>query len=141
MNGCVSMSNTAAKCDGSNLGLDISFAVGSNSGCGARQLSNAALQDPYNSLKSNIPPNPCAPPSSQEEDTKHGNSYTVANPLNNLTGPISLRTDRPNFMCGDQILTADVTINTPFGHSPLLVVHTAQPHPTRHQLTISNLSP
>jgi Flp pilus assembly protein TadG len=138
MNGCDSMSNTAAQCNGSNLGLDISFAVGSNSGCGAKQLSNAALQDPYNSLKSNIPPNPCAPPSSQEEDTKHGNSYTVANPLNNLTGPISLRADRPNFMCGDQILTGDVTINTPVGQSAVLVVENGQLDLNGHKLTSSN---
>jgi uncharacterized membrane protein len=37
MNGCDSMSNTAANCNGHNLGLGISFAVGSNSGCGAKQ--------------------------------------------------------------------------------------------------------
>src|SRR5260221_1842539 len=34
MNGCDSMSNTAAQCNGSNLGLGISFAVGSNNGFG-----------------------------------------------------------------------------------------------------------
>src|ERR1700719_3559909 len=38
MNGCNSMSNTAAQCNGSNLGIGVSFAVGSNSGCGAQQV-------------------------------------------------------------------------------------------------------
>src|SRR6476661_4614690 len=55
MNGCDSMSNTAAQCNGHDLGLDISFAVGSNSGCGAKQLPSPPLADPYESLKSNIP--------------------------------------------------------------------------------------
>jgi Flp pilus assembly protein TadG len=56
MNGCDSMSNTAAQCNGSNLGLGISFAVGSNNGCGASQISNPAMTDPYAYLVSNIPP-------------------------------------------------------------------------------------
>jgi hypothetical protein len=62
MNGCDSMSNTAAQCNGSNLGLGISFAAGSNNGCGAKQLPNPALTDPYSYLASNIPPlssSPC----------------------------------------------------------------------------------
>ena len=46
MNGCDSMSNTAAQCNGSNLGLGISFANGSNNGCGAKQIQQAPLADP-----------------------------------------------------------------------------------------------
>src|SRR6516162_11099784 len=64
MNGCDSMSNTAANCNGHNLGLGISFAVGSNSGCGAKQVPNPTMTDPYqNQISTNIsnfPANPCA---------------------------------------------------------------------------------
>jgi hypothetical protein len=82
MNGCDSMSNTGAQCNGSNLGLGISFAVGSNNGCGAQQLPNPALTDPYNYLKSNIPPvnssNCPAGTSGYPQESKQGNSYSVA---------------------------------------------------------------
>src|SRR5690348_9652531 len=40
LNGCNSMSYTGANCNGHNLGIGISFTVGStNSGCGAKQLT------------------------------------------------------------------------------------------------------
>ena len=40
MNGCDSMSYTNANCNGHNLGLGISFTVGSsNNGCGAKQMT------------------------------------------------------------------------------------------------------
>jgi Flp pilus assembly protein TadG len=46
MNGCDSMSNTAASCSGHNLGLDISFANGSNTGCGNQQVHNDPIPGP-----------------------------------------------------------------------------------------------
>jgi hypothetical protein len=142
MNGCDSMSNTAAQCNGSNLGLGISFAVGSNSGCGAQQLPNAALLDPYNYLKSNIPPvNPSNCPagtSGYPQESKHGNSYSVA-ATNQLSGTLSLSAGN-NFLCGDQMLTADVTINTntPPGQSAVLVVENGQLDLNGHKLTTSS---
>jgi hypothetical protein len=129
MNGCNSMSNTAAQCNGHDLGLGISFAVGSNSGCGATQLPSPPLTDPYNYLKSNIPafsdsgcPNPL-PPSMQE--VKQGNSYSVAASNNNLSGTLSLSSGN-NFMCGDQILINDVIINAPIGQPAVLVIENGQ---------------
>jgi hypothetical protein len=128
MNGCDSMSNTAAQCNGSDLGLGTSYAVGSNSGCGGKQRPNPPLTDPYNYLATANPggipslgSSGCPatiPPSMQE--VKHGNSYSVADPLNNLNGTISL-TGGNNFMCGDQILAGDVTINAPASGAVLII--------------------
>src|SRR6266851_316884 len=81
MNGCNSMSNTAAQCNGHDLGLGISFAVGSNSGCGAKQVANPLLKDPYSYLATanpgGIPPlssSGCA--GSYPQETTHGNAVT-----------------------------------------------------------------
>src|SRR5712671_2072971 len=90
MNGCDSMSNTAAQCNGSNLGLGISFAVGSNNGCGTKQLPNSALQDPYAHLASNIPPlssSGCG--GNYPQESHHGNASSVA-VSNQLMGTINL---------------------------------------------------
>jgi hypothetical protein len=118
MNGCDSMSNTAANCNGHDLGLGISFAVGSNSGCGAQQVQNAAMADPYQTqISTNIAAtsNPCTAPYAQE--TKHGNSYTGGVPLSgtyNWSGNI--------YRCGDQELTADVTIANTTGGGPAVII-------------------
>src|ERR1700737_1585866 len=58
--GCNVMSNTAATCNGHNLGAPIGAAHGTNSGCGISALSNYPIAaDPYIGLASNIPANPC----------------------------------------------------------------------------------
>ena len=46
MNGCDSMSNTGARCNGHDLGLGTSYAAGSNSGCGAKQAPSPASAGP-----------------------------------------------------------------------------------------------
>jgi hypothetical protein len=125
MNGCDSMSNTAAQCNGSNLGLGISFAVGSNNGCGAKQIQNSALADPYASLASNIPPlssSGCG--GNYPQESHHGNASSVA-VSNQLMGTINLAAGN-NFLCGDQMLTGDVTVNTPVGKSSVLIVENGQ---------------
>ena len=137
MNGCDSMSNTAAQCNGSNLGLGISFAAGSNNGCSAKQLPNSALQDPYAHLASNIPPlssSGCG--GNYPQESKHGNSYSVA-ATNQLSGTLSLSSGN-NFMCGDQMLTADVIINTPIGQPAVLVVENGQLDLNGHKLMTSS---
>src|SRR6516164_4975934 len=110
MNGCDSMSNTAANCNGHNLGLGISFAVGSNSGCGAKQVPNPAMTDPYQSQIStnisNFPANPCA---SYPQETHQGNHSSGGTAR---TGPITLNAGN-NFWCGDQLVTGTVTITAP----------------------------
>src|SRR6516164_7189409 len=110
MNGCNSMSNTAANCNGHNLGLGISFSVGSNSGCGAKQVPNPAMTDPYQSQIStnisNFPANPCA---SYPQETHQGNHSSGGTAR---TGPITLNAGN-NFWCGDQLVTGTVTITAP----------------------------
>jgi hypothetical protein len=137
MNGCDSMSNTGAQCNGSNLGLGISFAVGSNNGCGAQQISNPAITDPYAYLASNIPPlssSGCG--GNYPQESHHGNSSSVA-VSNQLTGSLNLSAGN-NFLCGDQMLTGDTVINTPVGQSAVLVVENGQLDLNGHQLTTSN---
>jgi hypothetical protein len=137
MNGCNSMSNTGAQCNGSNLGLGISFAVGSNNGCGAQQISSPAITDPYAYRASNIPPlssSGCG--GNYPQESKHGNSYSVA-PSNQLSGTLNLATGN-NFLCGDQMLTGDVTINAPLGQSAVLIVENGQLDLNAHQLTTSS---
>jgi Flp pilus assembly protein TadG len=57
LNGCNIMSNTAAQCNGSNLGAGLGLAHGSSNGCGVRSVSGVdTVADPYSSLASNIPP-------------------------------------------------------------------------------------
>ena len=137
MNGCDSMSNTAAQCNGFNLVLGISFAVGSNSGCGARQMSNPALADPYSYLASNIPPlSSSGCNGNYPQESKHGNSYSVA-ASNQLSGTLSLSTGN-NFLCGDQMLTGNVTINSPAGQSAVLIIENGQLDLNGHQLTTSS---
>lgn len=75
MNGCDSMSNAAAQCNGSNLGLGISFAAGSNNGCGNTQLHNDPLKDPYAYLAQNIPAlNTSGCGGNYPQETKKGNA-------------------------------------------------------------------
>jgi len=125
MNGCDSMSNTAASCSGHNLGLDISFAAGTNTGCGAKQVHNDPITDPYYTrISGNIakfPGNPCT---SYPQETHQGNHYTVA-ASNQLTGPITLTGnstgDAYTFWCGDIELTVDVTVTTTGGAAVLII--------------------
>lgn len=125
MNGCDSMSNTGSQCNGHDLGLGVSFAVGSNSGCGKQQVPNKALTDPYLYIASSIPAlstSPCG--GNYPQESKHGNSYTVA-PSNQLSGPLNL-TAGYNFLCGDQLLTGDVTVYSPVGQYSVLVIENGQ---------------
>ena len=126
MNGCDSMSNTAANCNGHNLGLGISFAVGSNTGCGAQQMQNPAMADPYKSqVLANMqnypsPNNQC--PGGFPQESKHGNSYTGGNPWNGPTNlPSNLATNNTYYYCGDQELTGDVTLTTPASGAVIVI--------------------
>lgn len=126
MNGCNSMSNTGAQCNGSNLGLGVSFAVGSNNGCGAKQVSSAKLDDPYYDLAAkNIPSfNPSRCNGNYPQETKHGNAYSVA-VSNQQSGTLNLSGGN-NFMCGDQMLTGDVVINTQLDQPAVLIIENGQ---------------
>src|SRR6266478_6817615 len=57
MNGCNVMSNTAAQCNGSNLGAGLGLAHGSSNGCGVKSVSGVdVVPDPYHDRAVNIPP-------------------------------------------------------------------------------------
>jgi len=123
MKGCDSMSNTAAQCNGHNLGLDISFAVGANTTCGAQQLHNEAITDPYASLASNIPPLSSSGCNGNfPQETHQGNHSSIA-ASNELTGTLTL-TAGNHFLCGDQLLTGNVTVNAPAG--AVLIIENGQ---------------
>src|SRR6516164_6835340 len=123
INGCDSMSNTAANCNGHNLGLNNSFAVGSNNGCGNHQIHNSAIADPYSGLATNIPAlssSGCA--GNYPQETHQGNHYSGGT---SRSGTITLLADN-NFWCGDQLLTGNVTINTPSNASSVLIIENGQ---------------
>src|SRR4051812_29165792 len=71
MNGCNLMSNTAAQCNGSNLGAGFGFAHGTSGNCGVTPVSNVpVVTDPYASLAVNIPrysSSPCTAANSYQE--------------------------------------------------------------------------
>jgi Flp pilus assembly protein TadG len=61
LNGCNVMSNTAAQCNGSNLGAHLGLAHGTSSGCGDTPMSNiGVVTDPYHDRSVSIPPSPTA---------------------------------------------------------------------------------
>jgi hypothetical protein len=127
MNGCSVMSNTAAQCNGSNLGAGYGLAHGTSSGCGATPMSNIPkVTDPYAGFASNIPAyssSGCNAANSYQE-SKHGNLYSVDS-HNQLSGTLNLSGGN-NFLCGDQMLTGDVTINTPPGTPAVLIIENGQ---------------
>jgi Flp pilus assembly protein TadG len=120
MQGCSSLSNTAAQCNGHNLGLDVSYAVGSNNGCGNKQTQiPAPIADPFLSqitanIKAFSANNPCG--GYPQEPGKKGPPLPASNQLSgsyNLNGNV--------FYCGDQQLTGNVTINTPGGSAVMII--------------------
>jgi len=137
MNGCNVMSNTAAQCNGSNLGAGYGFAVGTSNGCGVRPVSNQrAVLDPYANMYT-VPPlsgSGCA--GNYPQETRHGNAYSVAT-SNQLSGAMNLAAGN-NFKCGDQMLTADVVINTPPGTPAVLVIENGQLDLNGHALTTAD---
>ena len=137
MNGCNVMSNTAAQCNGSNLGAGYGFAHGTSNNCGVTPVSNVpVVTDPYAYLASNIPPVSSSGCGSYPQESKHGNSYSVAT-SNQISGTLSL-TSGNNFKCGDQMLTADTVINTPVGSPAVLVIENGQLDLNGHSLTTSS---
>jgi hypothetical protein len=151
LNGCDIMSNTAAQCNGSNLGAGHGIAAGTSNGCGLVQDSGVdPVKDPYASLASLIPPlssSGCG--GNYPQETAHGN--TVNPPTTLVPGAFTLNpnpsTGVPvtsltlgsgnNFMCGDQVLTADAVINTP-GTGAVLVIENGQLDLNGHTLTTAN---
>jgi Putative Flp pilus-assembly TadE/G-like len=141
MNGCNIMSNTAAQCNGSNLGANYGFAVGTSNGCGLNPRSNqTAVLDPY-AGKYTVPPlSDSGCNGNYPQETKHGNSYSVA-ASNQLSGTLNLKgstyLNNGYFKCGDQMLTADTVIDTG-GKPAVLVIENGQLDLNGHALTTAD---
>jgi len=97
--------------------------VGANTTCGAQQLHNEAITDPYASLASNIPPLSSSGCNGNfPQETHQGNHSSIA-ASNELTGTLTL-TAGNHFLCGDQLLTGNVTVNAPAG--AVLIIENGQ---------------
>ena len=109
-NGCSVMSNSAARCNGSNLQATYGLAHGSSDGCGYKQVSNVpVVPDPFSALATNIPTNTCntypqEPSKKNDPALPAGNQWSTQK---TFSGNVQ--------MCGDVQLTADVTINATTG--------------------------
>jgi Flp pilus assembly protein TadG len=138
MNGCNVMSNTAAQCNGSNLGAGLGLAHGTSNGCGATPVSNVkAVTDPYAGFASNIPPlssSGCG--GTYPQESHHGNTSSVVT-SNQVSGTLSLSAGN-NFKCGDQMLTGNTVINTPPGSPAVLVIENGQLDLNGFSLTTSS---
>lgn len=107
LNGCNTMSNTASNCNGGNLNATEGDAHNTSTGCGASQASNLpVLADPYLSLASNIPANPCS--SYPQEPTHKGDKALPS--TNQLSGALSW--SGTTILCGDVQLTGNVSLTT-----------------------------
>jgi hypothetical protein len=142
MHGCNVMSNTAAQCNGSNLGAGFGFAHGTSNNCGVTPVSNVpVVADPYASLATNIPllsSSGCNAGNTYQE-SRHGNAYSV-DTHNQLSGSLDLNGSTTsivnNFRCGDQMLTGDTVINT-HGGPAVLVIENGQLDLNGYKLTTS----
>src|SRR5260370_36260956 len=80
LSGCSIMSNTSADCHGHDLKADNGDAHKTDSGWGVSQNSNMpAIADPYKSLASNIPTDPCGGLYPQEPTKKSGSPLPPLN--------------------------------------------------------------
>jgi hypothetical protein len=80
LSGCSIMSNTSADCHGHDLKADNGDAHKTDNGCGVIQNSNVAqVADPYKSLASNIPTDPCGGLYPQEPTKKNGSPLPSLN--------------------------------------------------------------
>jgi Flp pilus assembly protein TadG len=108
--GCSIMSDGGATCNGHNLGADFGDAVLTNNGCGVTEASNVpTVPDPYSYIGNQIPADPCS--SYPQEPAKQKDPPLPG--TNQLNGTVNWSGNV--FLCGDQQLTGDVTINAPAG--------------------------
>ncbi len=122
--GCSIMSDSAATCNGHNLNATYGDAVGTNNGCGITEHSNvAAVADPYSSLASSIPANPCSAysvePSHTHDPALSSVAYGGANVANKLSAAPAVAATWT--VCGDLQLQADVTLTTSSPGSVLVI--------------------
>jgi Flp pilus assembly protein TadG len=122
--GCSVMSNSGATCNGGDLKATYGDAHGTNNGCGVTRRSNMpTVADPYSSLASNIPSNPCSSYSQIPSHTHDPALSTV--PLSGANIPNALSA-APTvaatwIVCGDLQLQANVTLTTASPGSVLVI--------------------
>jgi Flp pilus assembly protein TadG len=129
MTDCSVMANTSARCNGSNLAAPYGLAHGTDTGCGVIQVSGVPqVTDPYAAVASNIPSNaksscggsfPQAPAQHNDPDLPSTNKWSAWPPpsAHNLGSNVYV-------VCGDQQLTANVTVDAPSG--AVLIVENGQ---------------
>ncbi len=116
LNGCGLMSNGSATCNGGNLGADYGDAAGTNKGCGAVARSNVpALVDPYaqrweNSTDASLKSQNCSAGYPKVPSKKND---PIPAELKQWPRDIPSAFLTPYSVCGDLLLTGDVTIHTP----------------------------
>jgi hypothetical protein len=163
LNGCNVMSNTAAQCNGSNLGAGLGLAHGTSNGCGVKSVSNVpVVTDPYHDRAVSIPPLANSGCPSYPQESKHGNTVIPPSPLP-TTPPLPSKIVTLNgggsslslssggysydggkgatnnfFACGDQVLSADMVINAPAGSPATLVIENGQLDLNGHSLTTAS---
>jgi hypothetical protein len=104
--GCNLMSNTDATCSGHDLNADWGDAHGVNTTCGNRRTSHVpAVSDSYESLKSNIPSDPCSS-YPMAPTRKKDPPLPSSNMLHGLENRSVIE------MCGDVELSGPVIINS-----------------------------
>jgi Flp pilus assembly protein TadG len=119
LNGCNTMSNTTANCNGHDLNASVGNAHGNNSGCGNVQNSNVPVAaDPYSGLAAYIPVNTCT--SYPQEPAKTNDPPLPVS--NQWSGTVTLSGN--TIVCGDQQLTGNTTINAESG--AVLVIENGQ---------------
>jgi Flp pilus assembly protein TadG len=103
---CNVESNSGSNCNGHSLTSGWSDSVSATNDCGAKQHKGVtAATDPYASLASNIPPNPCGGTYHFEPTKKKDPALPVGNTWFTNSLPASP-------ICGDYQLTANVTLST-----------------------------
>lgn len=130
LSGCSIMSNTSSDCHGHDLKADNGDAHKMDSGCGVNQNSNvAAIPDPYKSLTSNIPTDPCGGLYPQEPTKKGGsplpslNTWGLVGFTTAMALPYPPSTANRGIVCGDLQLLGDVTLTTASPGSLLVIVN------------------
>src|SRR5258706_11627082 len=167
MNGCNVMSNTAAQCNGSNLGANLGLAHGTSNGCGMKPISGVnTVTDPYIGRVVSIPPLGNSGCPSYPQESKHGNTVIPPSPLPTSPplppkivtlngGATSLDLSGAGFThdgdgvggngatnnffaCGDQVLSGDMVINAPAGSPAVLVIENGLLDLNGHSLTTAS---
>jgi Flp pilus assembly protein TadG len=134
LGGCNIASNAGATCNGGNLNAGIVDAHGAIKGCGTTQNANLpppSLTDIYAPLASSIPADTCS--SYPQEPSLSGSNQWPRNRVS----PYDINDMNGGFLvvCGDQQLTADITIR-----NGVLVIENGRLDTNGHTLTGTSLT-